>query len=56
MANELMPELGCEIEDFKYNTWHVKDWPNLKKRITGPEFEAGNWKWCVIIIFQQKKE
>ena len=45
MANEIMPELGHEIEDFKYNTWHVKNWRHLEKRITGPEFEAGGWKW-----------
>ncbi|PKY57367.1 hypothetical protein RhiirA4_478376, partial [Rhizophagus irregularis] len=44
MANKIMPDLGYEIEDFKYNTWHVTNWRNLEKRITGPEFEAGNWK------------
>jgi ubiquitin carboxyl-terminal hydrolase 7 len=52
-----MPELGQEIEDFKYNTWHITNWNHLETRITGPEFQAGNWKWCVLIILlisQQK--
>ncbi|PKY26877.1 cysteine proteinase, partial [Rhizophagus irregularis] len=50
MANKIMPELGQEIEDFKYNTWHVTNWRHLEKRITGPEFEAGNWKWRILLF------
>jgi len=50
MANKIMPELGQEIEDFKYNTWHVTNWRSLEKRITGPEFEAGNWKWRILLF------
>jgi hypothetical protein len=53
MANKIMPELGQEIEDFKYNTWHVTNWSQLEKRITGPEFEAGGWKWYVKLIFNK---
>ncbi|CAB4447003.1 unnamed protein product [Rhizophagus irregularis] len=45
-----MPELGQEIEDFKYNTWHVTNWRHLEKKITGPEFEAGNWKWRILLF------
>jgi ubiquitin carboxyl-terminal hydrolase 7 len=47
MANKIMPDLGQEIEDFKYYTWHVTNWKNLEKRIMGPEFETGGWKWYV---------
>ncbi|PKC11352.1 putative ubiquitin-specific processing protease 21 [Rhizophagus irregularis] len=50
MANKIMPELGQEIEDFKYDTWHVTNWRHLEKRITGPEFEAGNWKWRILLF------
>ncbi|CAB4444830.1 unnamed protein product [Rhizophagus irregularis] len=50
MANNIMPDLGQEIEDFKYNTWHVTNWRNLEERITGPEFEAGNWKWRILLF------
>ncbi|RGB42717.1 cysteine proteinase [Rhizophagus diaphanus] len=50
MANIIMPELGQEIENFKYNTWHVTNWRHLEKRITGPEFEAGNWKWRILLF------
>ncbi|PKY24462.1 cysteine proteinase [Rhizophagus irregularis] len=45
-----MPELGCEIEDFKYNTWHVTNWRNLEKRITGPKFEVGSWEWQILLF------
>ena len=45
-----MPNLGHEIQDFKYKTWHITNWQQLGKRVTGPEFEAGGWKWFVVII------
>ncbi|CAG8566428.1 7948_t:CDS:10 [Funneliformis caledonium] len=50
MANKIMPELGQEVEDFKYSTWHVSNWRGLEKRITGPEFEAGGWKWRILLF------
>ncbi|GBB89574.1 hypothetical protein RclHR1_01630012 [Rhizophagus clarus] len=50
MANRSMPELGHEIEDFKYNTWHLTNWQHLEKRITGPEFKVGNWKWRILLF------
>jgi hypothetical protein len=55
IANKIMPKLNYEIEDFKYNTWHITNWQHLRKRTTGPKFEAGNWKWClvILIIFRQ---
>jgi ubiquitin carboxyl-terminal hydrolase 7 len=56
MVNKLMPDLGQEIEDFNYNTWHVANWSNLEKRITGPEFQVGGWKWCVIYFFFKIKK
>ena len=46
LVNQVMPDLGQEIEDFKYNTWKITDWSNLEKRITGPEF-----KGCCLVIF-----
>ena len=45
MADKIMPDLGQVVEDFKYHTWQVTNWRSLDKRITGPEFEAGGWKW-----------
>ncbi|CAG8434848.1 2439_t:CDS:10 [Funneliformis mosseae] len=50
MANKIMPELGQEVEDFKYSTWHISNWRGLEKRITGPEFEAGGWKWRILLF------
>lgn len=56
MSYEIMPELGYEIEEFNYNTWHIKNWQHLDKSITGPEFEVGGWKWCVVMIFKKKRK
>ena len=54
LANKFMPELvGKEIEDFKFNTWHITDWSQLEKKITGPEFEVGGWNWYVRLYFNK---
>ncbi|PKY58830.1 cysteine proteinase [Rhizophagus irregularis] len=50
MSYEIMPELGYEIEEFNYNTWHIKNWQHLDKSITGPEFEVGGWKWRILLF------
>ncbi|CAJ0637306.1 11152_t:CDS:10, partial [Entrophospora sp. SA101] len=49
-ANKILPELGQEVEDFKYSTWTIKSWKSLDKRTTGPEFEAGGWKWRILLF------
>ncbi|CAG8620867.1 1600_t:CDS:10 [Paraglomus brasilianum] len=49
-ANKIMPNLGYDVEDFKWHTWHVTGWKSLDKRITGPEFEAGGWKWRILLF------
>ncbi len=55
MANKIMLDLGHDIQDFKYKTWHITNWQQLGKRVTGPEFDTGGWKWfVVIIIFHQR--
>ncbi|CAG8626557.1 6372_t:CDS:10, partial [Cetraspora pellucida] len=50
IANNTMPDLGYEIEDFQYYTWQIAGWTSLEKRITGPEFEAGGWKWRILLF------
>ncbi|KAG0304741.1 hypothetical protein BGZ98_005084 [Dissophora globulifera] len=46
MTKKLIPaipdleESACEIFQ-----WHIKDWRALDKRVTGPEFEIGGYKW-----------
>ncbi|CAG8515984.1 1050_t:CDS:10, partial [Dentiscutata heterogama] len=45
-----MPDLGHQIKDFKYYTWHVTDWRNLERKLTSPEFEAGSWKWRLLLF------
>jgi hypothetical protein len=48
MTKKLIPifpdleERACEIFQ-----WDVKDWRALDKRVTGPEFEIGGYKWQV---------
>ncbi|RIB14835.1 hypothetical protein C2G38_2193960 [Gigaspora rosea] len=50
IANKVMPDLGYEIEDFQYYTWRITGWSGLEKRITSPEFEAGGWKWRILLF------
>ncbi|CAG8667385.1 8986_t:CDS:10, partial [Cetraspora pellucida] len=50
IANKIMPDPGYEIEDFQYHTWNITNWRSLDKRITGPEFEAGGWKWRILLF------
>ncbi|RIB26138.1 hypothetical protein C2G38_2164167 [Gigaspora rosea] len=45
-----MPDLGHTIKDFQYYTWHVTDWKNLERKLTSPEFEAGGWKWRLLLF------
>ncbi|CAG8477220.1 23929_t:CDS:10 [Racocetra persica] len=45
-----MIDLGYEIVDFQYNTWQITNWRSLEKRTTGPEFEAGGWKWRILLF------
>jgi hypothetical protein len=49
IANKIMPELEQEIEDFKYNTWNITNWSDLKKKTKGPEFKVGDWKWQIML-------
>ncbi|CAG8473227.1 8493_t:CDS:10 [Acaulospora morrowiae] len=50
IANKIMPDLSYEIEDFQYSTWQINGWRNLEKRMTGPEFDAGGWKWRILLF------
>ncbi|CAG8748179.1 27881_t:CDS:2, partial [Gigaspora margarita] len=47
--NEVMPDLGYEIEDFQYYTWRITGWSGSEKMIKSPEFEAGCWKWHILL-------
>ncbi|CAG8737552.1 19364_t:CDS:10, partial [Gigaspora margarita] len=51
-ASKIMPDPGYEIEDFQHHTWHISNWRGLEKRITGPEFETGGWKWRILLFPQ----
>ncbi|CAG8496942.1 5449_t:CDS:10, partial [Scutellospora calospora] len=45
-----MPDFYHKIKDFQYYTWHITDWKNLEKRVKSPEFEAGGWKWQLLLF------
>ncbi|KAI7815889.1 ubiquitin carboxyl-terminal hydrolase 5 [Gamsiella multidivaricata] len=40
-------ERACEIFQ-----WDIKDWKALDKRMTGPEFEIGGYKWRILLFPQ----
>ncbi|CAG8648753.1 26668_t:CDS:2 [Gigaspora margarita] len=45
-----MPDIGYDIEDEKYHTWQIANWRSLGYRITSPKFEAGSWKWRILLF------
>lgn len=51
MTKKLIPampdleERACEIFQ-----WDIEDWTTLDKRVTGPEFEIGGYKWQVLLL------
>ncbi|KAK3819643.1 MAG: ubiquitin carboxyl-terminal hydrolase 5 [Benniella sp.] len=53
MTKKLIPifpdleERACEIFQ-----WDIKDWRALDKRVTGPEFEIGGYKWRILLFPQ----
>ncbi|CAG8593470.1 11520_t:CDS:2, partial [Scutellospora calospora] len=50
ITNKIIPNLGYEIEDDKYHTWQITNWRSLGYRTIGPEFEAGGWKWRILLF------
>ncbi|KAF9100159.1 hypothetical protein BGX27_000461 [Mortierella sp. AM989] len=51
MTKKLIPpmpdleERACEIFQ-----WEIKDWKSLDRRVTGPEFEIGGYKWRILLF------
>ncbi|KAF9113641.1 hypothetical protein BGX27_001116 [Mortierella sp. AM989] len=57
MTRKYLP-LISDLEEKACETfqWEIKDWKALDKKITGPEFEIGGYKWQVeqrILLFPQ---
>lgn len=48
MTEKLIPKMA-DLEEAACETfqWDIKDWRSLDKRVTGPEFEIGGYKWQV---------
>ncbi|KAL1915750.1 uncharacterized protein VTP21DRAFT_6509 [Calcarisporiella thermophila] len=49
-ANKCMTDMQLEVEDFEVYHWDIKDWKSLNRRTTGPEFDAGGWKWRILLF------
>ncbi|CAG8737792.1 5199_t:CDS:2, partial [Racocetra persica] len=48
-ANNKMPNLGYEIEDFQHYTWQITGWGNLDERVRSPGFIAGGCRWRILL-------
>ncbi|KAF9583319.1 hypothetical protein BGW38_009760, partial [Lunasporangiospora selenospora] len=58
LSKKLMPIMGdLEEQGFGIFQWEIKDWRTLDKRVVGPEFSVGGYKWQVdnerILLFPQ---
>ncbi|OBT71105.1 hypothetical protein VF21_09514 [Pseudogymnoascus sp. 05NY08] len=50
MITTLLPlDPDLEIEEQTNQTWHIKDWKKLEKRVYWPTFECGGLTWRVLI-------
>ncbi|CAG8772751.1 34588_t:CDS:2, partial [Racocetra persica] len=48
-ANNVMPHLDYEIEDFQHYTWRITGWRNRAGRVESPRFIAGGWGWRIVL-------
>ena len=48
MTQRFLPILpGADERACETFQWKIEDWSALDKRVTGPEFEIGGYKWYV---------
>lgn len=47
-AAKHMPDLGYDVKEFQVFHWKLQGWKKLEKKLTGPEFDCGGHKWCVL--------
>ncbi|KAG0004724.1 hypothetical protein BGZ65_012817 [Modicella reniformis] len=53
MKKKLIPiNTDQEERDCQTFQWDIKDWKALDKRVTGPEFEIGGYKWRILLFPQ----
>lgn len=48
MARVLPQTPDLETADETHNTWRIKDWRKLDRKVHGPTFECGGFPWCVL--------
>ncbi|KDR67782.1 hypothetical protein GALMADRAFT_231689 [Galerina marginata CBS 339.88] len=48
-AEQYLPNLGHEVNDFKAFTWQLSNWKKLDTRLTSPNFECGGRKWRILL-------
>ncbi|KAG0092496.1 hypothetical protein BGZ92_009577 [Podila epicladia] len=53
MTAKLIPKMP-DLEEAACETfqWDITDWKSLDKRVTGPEFEIGGYKWRILLFPQ----
>ena len=49
-ATKHLPDLGHDVTEFQAFHWKLKNWKNLDKKLTSPEFDCGGYKWCVLPV------
>lgn len=49
------PDPDLEVEEQTSQTWHIKDWKKLEKKVYWPTFECGGSTWYVLNITPRPK-
>ncbi|KAG0235795.1 hypothetical protein BGX31_004161 [Mortierella sp. GBA43] len=53
MTQRFLPILpGADERACETFQWKIEDWSSLDKRVTGPEFEIGGYKWRILLFPQ----
>ncbi|KAJ5832000.1 hypothetical protein N7474_000311 [Penicillium riverlandense] len=50
MARVLPKTPDLETADETHNTWHIKDWRKLDRKVHGPTFECGGFPWRILFF------
>ncbi|RUP50644.1 TRAF-like protein [Jimgerdemannia flammicorona] len=48
-TRQILPDIDHDVEDFQIFHWKIESWRALTGRILSPEFEAGGWKWNILL-------
>ena len=47
-ATKHLPPPNHDVKEFQVFHWKLRDWKELERKLTSPEFDCGGYKWCIL--------